>query len=208
MFQKVLTRGKMLKKDKNYEDHLLKVLSSQRFLNKQGLGNEVPFFICPYDASRENEIKDITKRVIKKLREQNIIVLEISLYDLSIEILKSRGIFEDIINNEKKYHKDELKELLQNVLDSESHLIPAIKDKMEQSKFDVLLITGVGEVFPYIRSHNVLHNLQSKAKDQPTLMMFSGDYIQSSEQGASLQLFSRLQDDKYYRAFDIFQYEV
>jgi len=27
-------------------EHLFKVISSRRFLNKQGLGNEVPFFIC------------------------------------------------------------------------------------------------------------------------------------------------------------------
>jgi len=27
--------------------HLLDVISSRRFLDMQGLGNEVPFFICP-----------------------------------------------------------------------------------------------------------------------------------------------------------------
>ena len=36
---------------------------------------------------------------------------------------------------------------------------------MAESDFDVMFITGVGEVFPYIRSHNVLNNLQSTAKD-------------------------------------------
>lgn len=29
-------------------DHLCAVMSGQRFLQKQGLGNEAPFFICPY----------------------------------------------------------------------------------------------------------------------------------------------------------------
>ncbi len=33
------------------QDHLLEVVSSQRFLRKLGLGNEVPFFICPFPAS-------------------------------------------------------------------------------------------------------------------------------------------------------------
>ncbi len=28
--------------------HLFTVVSSERFLKMQGLGNEVPFFICPY----------------------------------------------------------------------------------------------------------------------------------------------------------------
>ena len=31
-------------------DHLFSVVTSERFLSKQGLGNEVPFFICPYPA--------------------------------------------------------------------------------------------------------------------------------------------------------------
>ena len=35
---------------KERAEHLFKVVTSQRFLTKQGLGNEVPFFICPYPA--------------------------------------------------------------------------------------------------------------------------------------------------------------
>ena len=29
-------------------EHLFKVISGPRFRRKQGLGNEVPFFICPF----------------------------------------------------------------------------------------------------------------------------------------------------------------
>ena len=29
-------------------EQLLRTISSQRFLRMQGLGNEVPFFICPF----------------------------------------------------------------------------------------------------------------------------------------------------------------
>jgi hypothetical protein len=79
---------------------------------------------------------------------------------------------------------------------------------MRVRDFDVLFISGVGEVFPYIRSHNVLNNLQSSAKDRPTVMFFPGTYTQSLETGASLDLFGRLHDDKYYRAFNIFHVEV
>ena len=31
-------------------EHLYRVITSERFLTKQGLGNEVPFFICPFPA--------------------------------------------------------------------------------------------------------------------------------------------------------------
>lgn len=189
-------------------DHLTAVLSSKKFLNKQGLGNELPFFIFPYDPKDELEIKVILPRLLKKLSESNINVLQIDLFDLSIEIIKKRGIWESVLNSEGEISKAELKELLQGILDTENHLIPAIKQKMGQSHFDILLITGIGEVFPYIRSHNVLNNLQSTAKEQPTVMFFPGKYEHSFEEGASLQLFGRLQDDKYYRAFNIYHYEV
>lgn len=193
---------------RNPHEHLTAVLSSKKFLNKQGLGNELPFFIFPYDPKDELEIKVMLPRLVKKLSEGNINALQIDLFDLSIQIIKKRGIWENVLDNENGISKAELKELLQGVLDTENHLIPAIKGKMDQSQFDILLITGIGEVFPYIRSHNVLNNLQSTAKEQPTVMFFPGKYEHSLEDGASLQLFGLLQDDKYYRAFNIYHYEV
>ena len=93
-------------------------------------------------------------------------------------------------------------------MDSEEHLIPAISKKLQDSDFNILFLSGVGEVFPYIRSHNVINNLQSTAKDKPTVMFFPGEYTHSLESGASLDLFGLLQDDKYYRAFNIYEYKV
>jgi hypothetical protein len=69
------------------------------------------------------------------------------------------------------------------------------------------VINGVGEVYPYIRPHNVLNNLQRVAKDQPTVLFFPGAYTHSLEKGTSLDLFGRLHDDKYYRAFNIYDYQ-
>jgi hypothetical protein len=135
-------------------------------------------------------------------------VLEINIYDLSVEILKDRGIWEQILEMENSVSKDQLKELLQGVLDPEAHLVPAIAAKLTDNDFDVLFLAGVGEVFPYIRSHNVLNNLQSTAKEKPTVLFFPGAYTHSLESGASLDLFNRFQDDKYYRAFNIFHCEA
>ena len=188
--------------------HVLNVVSSQRFLNKQGLGNEVPFFICPYPAPQAIDAEKHIRLLGKKLQAKGVQALEINLYDLSIELLKRREIFATILEQEQDYSKAELKELLQGVLDPEQHLIPAIAATLAETAYDVLFITGVGAVFPYIRSHNVLNNLQSTAKEKPTIMFFPGTYEHSLETGASLDLFGKLHDDKYYRAFNIFHYEV
>lgn len=80
--------------------------------------------------------------------------------------------------------------------------------RIQQSEFDVLFLSGIGEVFPYIRSHNVLNNLQSTAKNQPTILFFPGEYRHSLEHGASLELFGLLHDDKYYRAFNIYEIQA
>jgi hypothetical protein len=184
--------------------HLLAVISSQRFLKMQGLGNEVPFFICPYDPKEANEMAKLGNQLINQLKNQGIHVLKVNLYDLAIELLKERGIWEQLLEAESTISKDELKELLQGVLDPEKHLIPPIARMMQLEPFDVMFISGVGEVFPYIRSHTVLNNLQSTAKDRPTLMFFPGEYSHSAEKGASLKLFGWLHDDNYYRAFNIY----
>jgi len=189
-------------------DHLLKTISSERFLKMQGLGNEVPFFICPFKPQEFNDMSRLYDQLVNTLRNKGIRVLKINLYDLTIDILKERGVWDRVIKSEQSISKEELKELLQSVLDPENHLIPAIANKMAEGEFDVMFITGVGEVFPYIRSHTVLNNLQSTAKDRPTVLFFPGEYRHSLEEGASLDLFGRLHDDKYYRAFNIYHYQI
>jgi len=189
-------------------EHLLGLISSKNFLEKKGLGNEVPFFICPYPPQDSLEMDRARHQLTNRLEHKGIHVLNINLYDLAVELLKERGIWDRIMQMEKEVSKDELKELLQGVLDPESYLVPAIRTKMDETPFDVMFISGVGEVFPYIRSHNVLNNLQSTAKEKPTVMFFPGDYTYSLEKGASLELFGLLHDDNYYRAFNIFRCEA
>jgi len=188
--------------------HLFSVISGQRFLQKQGLGNEVPFFICPFKPEESVEMERLQKQLVNSLAQTGVRVLSINLYDLSIALLKERGIWEQILAMETSVSKEQLKELLQGVLDPESHLVPAIAKQIKSADFDVMFLSGAGEVFPYIRSHHVLNNLQSTAKEKPTIMFFPGSYTHSVESGASLDLFGRLHDDKYYRAFNIFHCEA
>lgn len=192
----------------NRFQHLLAVISGEHFLNRQGLGNEVLFFICPFKPEESVEMERLRRQLVNRLEQAGVRILEINLYDLSIEILKERGIWDQIVEMEGSVSKEQLKELLQGVLDPEAHLVPAIAAKLASTDFEVLFLSGVGEVFPYIRSHNVLNNLQSTAKEKPTVMFFPGAYTHSPESGASLDLFGRLHDDKYYRAFNIFHCEA
>lgn len=204
----------------NRFEHLIKVIGSERFLQMRGLNNDLPFYICEFRASEAFEMDRLQRHLIGSLANlsvpclggRGVRVLDINLYDLSIELLQAREgsgdgsrLWDELLVVEADVEKDDLLELLQNVLGIEDYLIPAIGERLQRADFDVLFLSGIGEVFPYIRSHNVLNNLQSTAKDKPTVLFFPGDYRHSLEQGASLELFGLLHDDKYYRAFNIFE---
>ncbi|GAA2099206.1 DUF1788 domain-containing protein [Microlunatus panaciterrae] len=189
------------------EEHLFAVLSGDRFLKMEGLSNEVPFFIYPYEPEHALDVAKAKKRVKNRLASRGIEVREINLYDLSVEVLKERGDWDEVLEVEPELDKAEFTEMLQSMLNPQQRLAPAIRAKLADGGFDIVFLTGIGEVFPYIRSHNVLNNLQSVVVGRPMLMFFPGRYEQSDTLGSSLVLFGRLKDDQYYRAKNILEQE-
>ena len=204
-------------------EHLVGVIGGERFLRMRGLNNDLPFYVCEFNPSEALEMHRLQRQLANTLEGlsigclggRGVKVLEINLYDLCIDLLRHRegstpdaNLWDELVSIEDTLEKEGLLELLQNVLSVEDYVVPAIRERLQQSEFDVLFLTGIGEVFPYIRSHNVLNNLQSTAKTKPTVMFFPGEYRYTLEQGASLELFGLLHDDKYYRAFNIYETQV
>lgn len=182
----------------NKFENLYNKLSSKWFLQKDGLGGEIPFFISPYDAENEINVMDSIQMLKKKLNNAGVPVLEINLYDVVCEILEEKGGMERMFRVEKAKSKDKFLRALQSSLNIHQILIPKIDEKIKASDAKIYFLTGVGLVYPFIRSHTVLNNLQNIAKEAPTVMFFPGDY-----DGHSLNLFGLLKDDNYYRAFNI-----
>lgn len=60
-------------------EHLVRLIGSPRFLQKQGLGNEVPFFICPFPASDAVPMEKLRKQLVNRLGQQGVRVLQINL---------------------------------------------------------------------------------------------------------------------------------
>ncbi|WP_417563392.1 DUF1788 domain-containing protein [Microbacterium sp.] len=191
-----------------WENHLVAVMSGSRFRNKEGLIGEDPYFIYPYDPRDALEIAASKKRIKTKLAQKGIEVLEVNLYDLVVEVLQERGVWDDLIELEPTISKDDFREGLRSMLDPGDDLAPAIRAKLAAQAFDIFFLTGIGEVFPFIRSHSVLNNLQTVAGDKPMLMFFPGSYEQSKTLGSSLVLFGSVPDDNYYRAKDIREQEA
>ncbi|MDZ4205444.1 MAG: DUF1788 domain-containing protein [Bacteroidales bacterium] len=184
-------------------DHLYRVISSPVFLKKQALGGEIPFFISAYDARQEVTVQVAIKGLINKLNNSGVHVLDLNLYHLACEIFEEKGGIERMILIEKTKSKEKLLRALQSSLNIHQVLMPLMLKKIQQADAKVYFLTGIGLVFPYIRSHNILNNLQNIAKDAPTVAFFPGEYT-----GHSLNLFGLLKDDNYYRAFNIENIQV
>jgi hypothetical protein len=179
-------------------DHLYKTFTNESFLKMQALGGEVPFYIAAYSPSEENRVFVKIRQLKERLRLSGVSVLEVSLYDLVIDILRKEEVLEDIIEQEKEIGKENLLETLRSMLDSTTELTPKIGEIASNNPSQILFLTGIGQVFPYIRSHAILNNLQNVIKDRPTVMFFPGIY-----DSHMLKLFGRLKDDNYYRAFNL-----
>lgn len=187
--------------------HLFNVISSPRFLQMRGLGNELPFFICPFNPAEALEINARNALLKKKLANAGVNILEINLYDVCLGLLQEDDQLTDLVAAEPETPKNEILDYLQGVLAPETHLVPAISQILQTSPHDAVFLSGIGEVYPYIRSHTILNNLHATAGKRPLVMFFPGEYTVVPGEGSSLDLFGRLHDDKYYRAFNIFHFQ-
>lgn len=180
-------------------DHIYAQVSTPQFLRMEALGGEVPFFITSYDQRNADVIDQEIGRLTSRMRMEGISVALINLFDVVLAILEEKELLAPILETEADLPKDELFDLFSGALDVHTYLVPKIEELIrEKGDAQIVFLTGIGAVYPYIRSHIILNNLQNAIKHIPTLMFFPGVY-----NTVSLSLFGRLKDDNYYRAFNL-----
>ena len=119
------------------EQNLFAVLSSDRFLRMEGLGNEVAHFIFDYEPDTELDVAQMRRRIKSRLAtEKGISVLEINLYELCVDLLKKRGVWDRVLAREPDMEKPDFHRLLQNMLDPQAHLAPAIRERISAEQFE------------------------------------------------------------------------
>jgi len=175
---------------------LYDIFTNDDFLSMKALGGEIPFYITSYNPTQENEVFKEIDRIEDRLKREGIKTIRIDLFKLSLEMLEKRKILNKIIQKEKTLTKTQLFKTLTSVLDV-NYIVKEI-GKIANNDSKIVFITGIGQVYPFIRSHTILNNLQNQIKNKPTVMFFPGVF-----DGTSLSLFGELKDDNYYRAFNL-----
>lgn len=173
------------------------------FLANKGLGNEAGIFTFCYDPTLELEARDFFHRLTTAAElsglgagDLKVNIVERNLYDTLLGIAEAKRILEKLPAQEQKRGKDGLLKQIQRIVTPEAFV--AAMDWQPHQRGDVLLMTGVGEVYPFIRVHTILNNMQSAFRDVPVVVAYPGTY-----DGGSLSLFGKLDDGNYYRAFDL-----
>jgi len=176
-------------------DQIIPKIQEEKFIDGRGLGNEISFYVFDYEPEAELVVRDYIHHIKKEFNyeESNRRIIEFDLYKMMLEIAKERKIFERIFDMEERQGKDALFKALTTFAKPDIFL-RKIKEQIDDH--NVIFLTGVGKVYPFVRSHNILNNLQEVLDKTPVIMFFPGKY-----DGQSLQLFGKFKDDNYYRAF-------
>ena len=176
-------------------DRLREKIQEPDFLEGKGLSNEVNIRIFCYDAEDEMAVRHFVEQT-KADRLLNCRVIERSLYKIFLSICDDLDITDAISDMEEADGEIFLLEQLHSAI-GEDEFIEKIQYSPHE-KGDILLLTGVGDVFPFMRVHSLLEALQPYFSDIPILVLYPGEF-----DGHHLKLFNRLQPNDYYRAFNI-----
>lgn len=180
-------------------NRILPKLVSDELLSGSGLGNEIGFYIFDYPAEDELRVREHIQFLLDHLpkRKPGLRVKHVNLFDLVIEYLKSRNLLKSAIEMQRTQGDEAVLKALSAPL-HESRLAQVFSETVKPHENDLVLVSGVGTVWPLLRSHSLLNNLHPVMGNTPLVMFYPGKYDQ-----LTLRLFGILESRNYYRAFEL-----
>ncbi len=176
-------------------DRLKKLVQERDFLEGKGLSNEVNIRIFCYEPQDEMKVRHFMEQMISD-KSLSCHLVEMNLYKIFLNICDDMGIADGIEELEENDGSAYLLEQLQSAIGEQDFI-----DKMQYGPHelgDVIVITGVGDVYPFMRVHSLLEAMQKDFSDIPILVLYPGTF-----NGHYLRLFDRLEPNDYYRAFNV-----
>jgi len=186
-----------------FEERLNQVLprlASPDVLSNRGAGGEIGFWVFDYPPEQEMQMRawitDVIEPELPK-RKPGIRFKVIDLFEFVIALLEERNLLEKAFAKQMNEGDEAVLKSLRPVL-KEDKLAARLVEVAGLQNLDLVLIKGVGAVYPMLRTHTLLSALHPHMRDKPLVMFYPGRY-----DGQSLRLFNKLTDDNYYRAFSL-----
>jgi hypothetical protein len=179
-------------------NQILPRLTSRDFLDSKGLGNEIGFWIFDYPPDREMDVRTFLTGTVQPALAKQVPAIKsatVDLFQLVTELLEDRGLLGKAMDMQLAKGDDSTLAALRSVL-KEDKIAQKIAAQYDIPNLDLLILSGVGAVYPMLRTHTLLSALHPIMGATPLLMFFPGRY-----DGHSLRLFNTLAEDHYYRAF-------
>jgi len=183
-----------------FEDRLNQILpkiTHEDFLSGRGLGNEIAFFIFDYPAEDELRMRQHITFLLDHIpkHKPHLRLAHVNLFDFVIDHLRERKLLEKTLELQRTKGGDFVLRNLEKILHPEK-LAPLFAERVSPNEKDLVLVSGVGSVWPLMRTHSLLSNLHPVMGKTPLVMFYPGKY-----DGQSLRLFGKIKTDSYYRAF-------
>ena len=173
-------------------DSLKVMIQDPDFLEGKGLSNEVNFRFFCYDPKQEMVIRHFLSQIEGEDLKCNMIHYD--LYELFLDILRDKHILDKVDPLEEKRGKEFIRKQLEKSCDAKT--FAAKIDYPNHQKHDLIVLSGVGKVFPFMRVHSLLEAMQPLFTDVAVLVFYPGEFT-----GHSVRLFNKLKQNEYYRAF-------
>ena len=137
-------------------DELRKRIQEEDFLKGKGLSNEVNIRIFCYDPKNEMVVRYFVEQLSSMDLKSNVQIVD--LYETFLSICEDKRILNRIPQLEEKRGKEFLEKQFEKTCDAKTFAKKVI-DSFDGNN-DLLMITGVGKAFPFMRVHALLNALQ------------------------------------------------
>ena len=180
-------------------NQILPKVTSDAFLSGKGIGNEIAFYIFDYPPEDELRVRDHIQFLLDHIPKQkpNIRVSHINLLDFVLDHLRGRKLLDKAIEMQKTKGDAFVQRQLGTILHP-NKIALAFAELAQPDQHDLVLVSGVGSVYPMLRAHSLLNNLHAVMGQTPLVVFYPGRY-----DGQSLRLFGKIMNGNYYRAFKL-----
>ena len=167
------------------------------FLAGQGLGNEIGFWIFDSASEHELPVRAYLNFLPSLMARQHpdIKMAQVNLLEVLKDYLTERGFLDKAIAMQKSKGDAALLKALRGPLHMDKFAPYLIRHSLSHEP-DIVLLTGVGSLWPMVRAHSLLNALHGPLGHKPLVLFYPGRY-----DGQTMSLFKQIKSNNYYRAF-------